>query len=83
MIVVDSAYGFNSAADYQSTGAWAAQYITNGYNAGVNTEFHEDTVNITTLDPIGTTPAPTRTSLPTATYVHWRSDAHAFAYSDF
>ncbi len=51
MIVIASAYGFNSSVDYQSTGIWAGQYVANGQNTGATTEFHMDTIIASTIFP--------------------------------
>jgi hypothetical protein len=47
-----SVAGFNSAADYATTGVWTGQYIANGYNTGVTTEFYMDTIKTATYNPI-------------------------------
>ena len=52
MVNVVSVFGFNSSLDYQSTGAWAGQYIANVKNTGFTTEFYEDTVIVATVFPI-------------------------------
>jgi hypothetical protein len=44
-----SIFGFNSSVSYQSTGAWAGQYIANAQTTGVTTEFYEDTIEVATV----------------------------------
>ncbi len=52
MVNVVSVSGFNSSLHYQSTGAWAGQYIADVKNTGVTTEFYEDTIEVATVFPV-------------------------------